>query len=139
VSSATVAQPTAATSEVAILGLMRVLQAGPIAHADIERYDDPDIETGLEHCGHDTTKTSYRLIELEIGELEDAARFPFDWEPTTILEALARGENVPPIVVIATDRGRGYGLVDGLNRTYAHWLSGRPTIRAYEVLVGSHS
>lgn len=34
----------------------------------------------------------------------------------------------------ATERGREFGLIDGLNRTYAHWLLSRPTIRAFELL-----
>lgn len=50
-----------------------------------------------------------------------------------MVSALQAGEQVPPLVVMATDRGRGFELIDGLNRTYAHWLL-RPTIRAYELL-----
>jgi hypothetical protein len=48
--------------------------------------------------------------------------------------ALQAGEQVPPVVIMATEKGPGFGLIDGLNRTYAHWLLRRPTIRAYELL-----
>jgi hypothetical protein len=87
-----------------------VLNAGPIPHSELARFDDADIET--------------------------ARSFPFAWRPTTTIDALKRGETLPPIVVVQTDRDRGYGLIDGLNRTYAHWLANRPTIRAYELIVG---
>lgn len=56
-----------------------------------------------------------------------------------MIESLQRGEDVPPTVVVETDRGRGFGLLDGLNRTYAHWRIGRPTMRAYELLIRGHS
>jgi hypothetical protein len=79
------------------------------------------------------------LIEVDVDELEDTAHFPFSWEPTRMLAALRRGQALPPIVVVQTDRGRGFGLIDGLNRAYAHWLAGKPTMRAYELLVGGHS
>jgi hypothetical protein len=69
--------------------IVRVIHSGPIPHAEIERYDDPDIETGLEQCGHNPDEAEYRLIEIEVGEIEDTANFPFDWEPTQMVEALA--------------------------------------------------
>lgn len=72
-------------------------------------------------------------------EIEDVASFPYTWQPTGMVEALRRGERMPPIVVVETDRGRGFGLIDGLNRTYAHWLAGRPTLRAYKLLAERHS
>jgi hypothetical protein len=118
---------------------MRVIDGGPIRHADIERYDDPDIETALDHAGHDIEHAQYRLIELEVSEVEDTASFPLNWEPTLMMEALRRGEALPPVIVVETDRGRGFGLMDGLNRTYAHWLVGPSTIRAYELLLRGHS
>jgi hypothetical protein len=38
-------------------------------------------------------------------------------------------------VIVATARADAtFGLLDGLNRTYAHWAMGRPKIRAYELL-----
>ena len=113
-----------------------VLDAGPIPHSELVRFDDPDIETGLENCGRSADGAVYRMIEISIEDLEDTHSFPFKWRPTTIIDALNRGETLPPIVVVQTDRGHGYGLIDGLNRTYAHWLTNRPTIRAYELLVG---
>ena len=118
---------------------MRVIDAGPIRHAEIERYDDPDIETGLEHGGHHIDHAEYRLIELDVSEIEDTASFPLPWTPRNALEALQRGDALPPVVIVQTDRGRGFGLIDGLNRTYAHWLVGRPRMRAYELLVRGHS
>jgi len=118
---------------------MRVIDGGPIAHVDIERYDDSDIETGLAHSGHDSGHSVYRLLEIDVGEIEDSASFPYEWKPTQMVEALRRGETFPPIVIVETDRGRGFGLIDGLNRTYAHWLAVRPTIRAYELPVRRHS
>ena len=51
-----------------------------------------------------------------------------------MVEELRRGERLPPIVVLKTVRGKGFGLIDGLNRTYAHWALGLPTIRAYELI-----
>lgn len=129
---------TLAHTSAVILDAMRVIDNGPIPHAEIERYDDADIETGLEHSGCDAEHAQYRLVELEVGEIEDSSSFPHEWEPTHMVEALSRGENLPPIVVIESDRGRGFGLIDGLNRTYAHWLTRRPTIRAYELLVRRH-
>jgi hypothetical protein len=118
---------------------MRVLDAGPISRAELERYDDPDIETGLEHSRHGAGSATFRLIEVGLDELEDTARFPFDWQPTWMVGRMQRGDPVPPVVVVQTDRGQGLGLIDGLNRTYAHWLAGLPTIRAYELLLGGHS
>lgn len=118
---------------------MRVIDGGPIRHADIERYDDPDVETGLEQAGYGIESAEYRLIELDVSEIESTASFPFDWTPTQLLATVRRGESVPLVVVVRTDRGRGFGLIDGLNRTYAHWLAGRPTMQAYELLVRGHS
>jgi hypothetical protein len=115
-----------------------VLDPGPISHDELIRYDDPDIETGLEQSGHDSKGATYRLLQLDLDELEEmrwvpdeAARFG-----TSMTEALRRGEELPPIVVVRTNRGRGFGLIDGLNRTHAHWAAGRESIQAYELLLG---
>ena len=119
---------------------MRVLDNGPIQPANIERFDDPDIETGLANTHRSADDAVYRLIELDIDELEDVRNLPFTWTPTYMLEKLRDdSESLPPVVVVQTDRGHGFGLIDGLNRTYAHWLTGRRTIRAYELLVRRHS
>ena len=118
---------------------MRVLDAGPILHAHIERFDDPDIETGLEQSGLDIEGAAYRLIELDVSEIDVTAWFPMKWTPTRAMQAIQRGEQVPPIVVVRAEQGSGYALIDGVNRTYAHWFLRRPKVRAYELLVGGHS
>ena len=43
-----------------------------------------------------------------------------------MVSASQAGKQVPPVAVMASDRGGGFALVDGLNRTYAHWLLRRP-------------
>lgn len=53
---------------------------------------------------------------------------------TSMTEALLRGEEFPPVVVVRNNRGRGFGLIDGLNRVHAHWAAGRESMRAYELL-----
>ena len=75
-----------------MLDAMRVIDSGPIPHAEIERHDDPDVETGLEHSGRDAEHAEYSLIELDVDEIEDSASFPYDWQPTRMTEALERGE-----------------------------------------------
>ncbi len=112
-----------------------VIDPGPIPHGEIQRYHDPDIETGLEQAGVAPDTATYRLIEVSLDELEDTRWFPgpHGWG-SRMVAALQAGKQVPPVVVMATDRGRGFGLIDGLNRTYPHWLLRRPTIRAYELL-----
>jgi hypothetical protein len=115
-----------------------VLDAGPIPHGELIRFDDPDIETGLGQSGYSSEGARYRLLKIDVSELEDmrwipaeAARFG-----TSMTEALAQGEEFPPIVVVRTNRGEGFGLIDGLNRTHAHWAAGRESIHAYELLLG---
>jgi hypothetical protein len=52
-----------------------------------------------------------------------------------MIDALDAGKSLPPVVVMAAPRSGGrMGLLDGLNRTHAHWALGRKTIRAYELL-----
>ena len=113
-----------------------VLDEGPIPHAAIERYDDRNIEGALLDMGVAPETATYRLIEVDLTDLEDTRWFPGD-RPygTEMVERLRRGEPTPPVVVVQTDRGRGLGLLDGLNRLYAHWTVGRATIRAYELIV----
>lgn len=113
-----------------------VIDAGPIPHAEIWRYDDPDVETGLEQvAGVDPETATYRLIDVSLEELEDTRWFPGNegWGSRAV-DSLKAGELVPPVVVMALDRARGFALIDGLNRTHAHWVLRRPTIRAYELL-----
>jgi hypothetical protein len=111
----------------------RVVDPGPIPHAEIERYDDPDVETGLEQAGLDPDAATYRLVEIALEDVEDTKWFPgpVPWGDEMV-NALRLGAIFPPIVVVA--KGEGYGLIDGLNRTYAHWVLRRPVIRAYELL-----
>lgn len=118
---------------------LEILDPGPIPHAVLRRYDDPDIETGLEHCGYSADGAVYRMIEVDLSDLEDVRHFPFKWQPTKAVERLRSGEDVPPIIVVQTDRGLGLGIIDGLNRTYAHWIVGLPRIVAYELLVTTAS
>ena len=112
-----------------------VLDHGPIPHAALRRYDDSDIETGLEQCGYSADRAVYRLIEADLDDFEDVRNFPLQWQPNNAIERLRSGEDVPPIVVVQANRGLGFGIIDGLNRAYAHWLLGRPRIAAYELLV----
>ena len=52
-----------------------------------------------------------------------------------VIDAAAQGRTVPPIIVYrATDNAELFGLLDGVNRTFAYWLAGLPKIRAYEIL-----
>ena len=135
------AGPGQRKSAVAILTRVAyvVLDPGPILHADIERYDDDHIETGLELLGHDGRSAVYRLLELDATDITDAKGLPYHWKPRHIMERLQRGENPPPIVVAQSDSSdRPFVLIDGFNRTYAHWLAGS-RIRAYELIVRGHS
>jgi hypothetical protein len=115
-----------------------VLDAGPILHDKLIRFEDPDIKTGLEQSGHSSEGARNRLLQIDLSELEDMRWIPGDASRfgPSMTEALARGEEFPPVVVVRTNRGRGFGLIDGLNRTHAHWAAGRESIRAYELLLG---
>jgi hypothetical protein len=53
-----------------------VIDPGPILHAQIQRYDDPDIETGLQQVGVDPDTATYRLIDVSLDELQDTRWFP---------------------------------------------------------------
>lgn len=113
-----------------------VLDPGPIPHDELIRFDDRDIETGLEQDGYSTDGARYRLAQIDLSELEDLLWVPDETARfgTSMTEALRRGDEFPPVVVASTDRGRGFGLIDGLNRVHAHWAAGRRSIRAYELL-----
>jgi hypothetical protein len=115
---------------------VKVLDAGPIGLSSIERYDDPDIEGALEHDGANLGDATFRLVDVDLNDLEDVAWLPGPkpWG-ARLTEALRAGATLPPVVIVATARADGkYGLLDGLNRTHAHWALGRSTIRAYELL-----
>ena len=113
-----------------------VLDAGPIRHSKLHRFDDADIQTGLDNGGHTSLNARYRLIEIDVDDLEDTRHFPFEWQPTLAIERLRAREETPPIVIVQTDGGQSFGIIDGLNRAYAHWIEGHPRIRAYELLLG---
>jgi hypothetical protein len=90
-----------------------VIDPGPILHAQIQRYDDPDIETGLQQVGVDPDTATYRLIDVSLDELQDTRWFPGPARlGSRMVSALQAGKQVPPVVVMATDRGRGFGLID---------------------------
>jgi len=114
---------------------VKVLDDGPIPHADIDRYDDLGIETGLERSGYDAKKVVYRLLEIDLGDIKDTRWFPAHIRPNSdMVGALRRGELLPPVVVVRRAGAESFGLIDGLNRTFAHWLVGLPKIRAYELI-----
>jgi hypothetical protein len=115
---------------------IRVLDPGPIPHRQIERYDDSDLETALEREGVDPEHAKYRLVEATLDELEDV-RWLADSHPwgRPMIDTLRARGTPPPVVVTPTEKGRGLALLDGLNRAHANWVLGRPTIRAYELLM----
>jgi len=114
-----------------------VLDEGPIPHADIERYDDPGLDEAVTHFGISIERAAYRLLLVETTNVLEARRFAERrlLLRQDIVNALDRGESVPPIVVYrATDNPDVFGLLDGVNRTFAHWSLGIPIIRAYELI-----
>jgi hypothetical protein len=113
-----------------------VLDPGPIALSAIERFDDPDLDGALRQEGVDPANAAFRLLEIPLIALYDVDWFPgtTKWG-TWMIDALDAGKSFPPVVVMAAPRSGGrMGLLDGLNRTHAHWVLGRKNIRAYELL-----
>jgi hypothetical protein len=112
----------------------RVINAGPIPYADIELCGDPDLEHGLRHLGFEPSETAYRLLEITLESITDRT----DWIPRypggdrLVLDAMAVGTRLPPIVVLANDRG--FGIIDGVNRTYAARALNWRAIEAYDLL-----
>jgi hypothetical protein len=51
---------------------------------------------------------------------------------TAYVDAIRSDQQFPPIVVFKIQRG--WSLLDGVNRTHAHWVLGTAIIRAYELL-----
>jgi hypothetical protein len=51
---------------------------------------------------------------------------------TAYIDALKAGQQFPPIVVFRNRQS--WSLLDGVNRTHAHWVLGTPRIRAYDLL-----
>jgi len=110
-----------------------VLDPGPIPYPLIALHGDPDLEQGLRHAGFNPESTAYRLVEIPVAGIAEAASMP-SWRHmgTTYIDALKAGQEFPPIVVMRT--ARGWALIDGVNRTHAHLSVKRLTIRAYELL-----
>jgi len=113
-----------------------ILDEGPIPLAGIERFDDPDVDTALDHEGVDRDTVAFRLVEIAVTDLQDIGwlrRRP-EGQAAYITESLRRGAALPPIVIVPTTREGVFGVLDGMNRAHAHWLLRRPTIRAYELI-----
>ncbi|MFL5914914.1 MAG: hypothetical protein ACJ752_04660 [Gaiellaceae bacterium] len=113
--------------------MITVVDPGPIPLSAIERYDDPDIEGSLEHDGADPATATFRLVEIDLEDLEDVRWLPGPkrWG-TRFVEELQSAGTPPPLVIVATARADGtYGLLDGLNRTHAHgrWAAVDPRVR----------
>jgi hypothetical protein len=113
-----------------------ILDEGPIPLAGIERFDDPDVDTALDHEGVDQDAVAFRLVEIAVTDLQD-----IDWlrrrpegQAAYITDSLRRGAALPPIVIVRTTREGVFGVLDGMNRAHAHWLLSRPTILAYELI-----
>jgi len=116
--------------------VLTVIDPGPIPLDAIQRFDDPGVETALEHGRRDPATATFRLVELSLTDLEDVRWLPgpHAWG-TYMVDALRAGDPLPPVVIVASPRGESlFELLDGLNRTHAHWLLGRQSIRAYELL-----
>lgn len=111
-----------------------VVDAGPIPYPAIALHGDPDLEQGLRHAGFDPESTVYRLIEIPLAAIPEAVGRPWRHMGTTYIDALNRGHEFPPIVVMRT--ARGWALLDGVNRTHAYLTLKRLTVRAYELLEG---
>jgi len=82
------------------------------------------------------SEATFRPVEIDLDDLEDVSRLPGPkpWGKRFV-KALRAGATLPPVVIVATSwADKKYGLLDGLNRTQAHWALGRPTVRAYELL-----
>jgi hypothetical protein len=43
-----------------------VLDAGPTPHGELIRFDDPDIEDGLEQNGYSSEGALYRLLKIDL-------------------------------------------------------------------------
>ena len=110
----------------------KVLDPGPIAYADIDLYGDPDLEHALREEGLDPQATTYRLIEIPLSSIDMVRSTSWGRMGTAYIDALKAGQQFPPIVVFRNRQG--WSLLDGVNRTHAHWVVGTPSIRAYDLL-----
>jgi hypothetical protein len=109
-----------------------VLDPGPIPYARMALYGDPDLEHGLREDGFEPDETTYRLIEIPLAAITDTASMPWPHVGTVYVEAVRAGQEFPPIVV--RRNARGWGLLDGCNRTHAYWTLGKTSVQAYELL-----
>ena len=113
-----------------------VLDPGPIPYAQIALFGDADLEHGLRHYGVEPEATTYRLIEIPLRAISDTQSMPFpQWrvqEP--MLDAIDTGVQLPPLVVFRRPDGRGWGLLDGVNRAHAYLHRNIANTRAYELL-----
>jgi hypothetical protein len=109
-----------------------VLDPGPIPYARIDLYGDPDLEHALREEGIDPQATTYRLIEIPLSSIVGIASMPWGRMGTAYVDALQAGQQFPPIVVFRDQHG--WQLLDGVNRTHAHWVLGTARIRAYDLL-----
>jgi hypothetical protein len=116
--------------------MLTVIDPGPILLSAIQRFDDPDVETALANGGLDPAITTFRLVEVSLADLEDVRWFPGPFRcGTFMVDALRVGRSLPPIVIVASRETDGqFGILDGVNRTHAHWVLGRKAIRAYELI-----
>jgi len=115
-----------------------VIDPGPIPYAAIELYGDPDLEHGLRHAGFEPDQTTYRLIDIPLKSINDAASMPWPRLGLDLANAIGDGAVLPPIVVMRNYKTwavrHTWALLDGVNRTNAYVVLGRERIRAYEVL-----
>jgi hypothetical protein len=109
-----------------------VIDPGPIPYANIDLYGDPDLEHALVEEGLDPQATSYRLIEIPLRSIVDTASMPWSRMGRAYVDALKAGQQFPPIVVFRNQHG--WVLLDGVNRTHAHWVLQTASIRAYDLL-----
>jgi hypothetical protein len=116
-----------------MIGVEIVLDAGPIPYQEIPLYGDPDLEHGLRHAGFEPEATWYRFIEIPLDAIGDVRTMSGRQHMgRTYIDELRAGVEFPPIVVMPTRSG--WTLLDGVNRTYAYWVLGRVTVRAYDLL-----
>jgi hypothetical protein len=113
---------------------IQVIDPGPIAFADLVRFvDEADTETALERLGHEPETTTYRLVEIAVADFADVKTFPLPGHPDWMLAQLHSPGGLPPIIVEPISE-EPVLLIDGYNRLFTHWLDGRRTISAYELL-----
>jgi len=109
-----------------------VIDPGPIPYARIDLYGDPDLEQALREEGLDPEATSYRLIEIPLSSIDIVRTTAWGRKGTAYIDAIKAGQQFPPIVVF---RGQhSWNLLDGVNRTHAHWVLGTASIRASDLL-----